>query len=359
MEQLAIVRLATVRLEERPVGGGAAGDFGGKVEGSFQDIKLMENMFDKRGMDLLFRSGTVEKNPGPNSWENKAEDIKSNQAHDSHLTFGQLQEDSSHSRSQSIPTYQIQAVSPTQVQADQPSIVPIIPSCPPIMNYPGPSFPHSVSQSQEIDVTSSAGSQGRGRKGRPPKVQVVREEVDTETPEIFVCECGDTFSTQRSLTRHQSYRCKLIASRATSPECNPKRRQTPSPLKTPRSAGLKLMKPSPVTPAKPQLEVNRDVEPPTVGGNDVRPPTGGKVVLGGEPARDDGITSGGGGTQALIGGGDVLPPTGAGDTGPPTGDGAYQPSTIYVKDQKCESFLQECKCYDHFFFVLTWLILLG
>ena len=83
------------------------------------------------------------------------------------------------------------------------------------------------------------------------------------------------------------------------------------------------------------------------------------IVLGGEPARDDGITSGGGGTQALIGGGDVLPPTGAGDTGPPTGDGAYQPSTIYVKDQKCESFLQECKCYDHFFVCLDLAYLVG
>ena len=70
----------------------------------------------------------------------------------------------------------------------------------------------------------------------------------------FVCECGKVFPRNNSLLRHRSF--YYLLNDPPNADITSKRRQTPSPLKTPRSAGLKQLRPSPITPAKATLDIS-------------------------------------------------------------------------------------------------------
>ena len=73
----------------------------------------------------------------------------------------------------------------------------------------------------------------------------------------FSCNCGKEYASAKGLARHQ-IDCTL--KKFSSPELKQKRRPTPSPLKTPRSSGAKLMKSCIVSPLKSQM-FNRSIEP--------------------------------------------------------------------------------------------------
>jgi hypothetical protein len=80
-------------------------------------------------------------------------------------------------------------------------------------------------------------------------------EVVGSLTEEFACDCGKTFPRNNSLVRHKRFFC-LLNSNPNS-ETSSKRTQTPSPLKTPKSSGLKLLRPSPITPAKASLDMTK------------------------------------------------------------------------------------------------------
>ena len=97
-------------------------------------------------------------------------------------------------------------------------------------------MPSQVSLSDGIYAAFNAGRErcrvkkgGRGRPKRP-----VMSDIET-IPASFVCDCGLSFPRKNSLNRHQSDSCLLNGSRFNSPILSHKRKITPSPKKTPRS----------------------------------------------------------------------------------------------------------------------------
>ena len=95
-------------------------------------------------------------------------------------------------------------------------------------------------------------NQGNYRHGPTASGDGDTLEMPEACTQKFACECGKVFPRNNSLVRHKSFNCLLNANPDT--DISSKRRQTPSPLKTPKSAGLKLFRPSPITPAKASLE---------------------------------------------------------------------------------------------------------
>ena len=88
------------------------------------------------------------------------------------------------------------------------------------------------------------GKKSKARRGRPKSAESVGKpdtDKDDDAGEILACECGKTFSFRRNLNQHRD-RCPLLTARNVSPLPSDKRRKTPSPMKTPRTSGSKLLK---------------------------------------------------------------------------------------------------------------------
>ena len=111
---------------------------------------------------------------------------------------------------------------------------------------PGPNPPHKIKEYpstavSEITANIIARERPKG-KGGSDRIRGGEQESGSSlktNDEQFVCQCGKIYGRSSSLVRHQ-INCKAMAS---SPERLLKRRQSPSPLKTPRSAGFKILKP--------------------------------------------------------------------------------------------------------------------
>ena len=130
---------------------------------------------------------------------------------------------------------------------------------------PGPNSPpksidpNVMKMTQDIIERGRTKQRGGARKnaGRGARSESFRRDLKGPGLEEYICDCGKIYATGRSLIKHQ---IDCSSRKLSSPEDRGKRRPTPSPLKTPRSAGSKLLKFSAATPVKSQL-FNLSIKP--------------------------------------------------------------------------------------------------
>lgn len=141
------------------------------------------------------------------------------------------------------------------------------------------------------------------------------------------CTCGKEFTMQNSLDRHRNYYCKLRSSLGSNPVLDSKRRPTPSPVKSKRSAADKIVRSSSSC-CRPKPMANE-----WDGGRVSAVPAdeGGQGPLGGDGR---GPAPPGGGSEPLEIHGDEVKC--AEDNLPPI---------VYAHDSKLESYLLTSKIY--------------